>query len=253
MIRQKDDDFIFLVADGTAKLSVRNYEFREPTQRREPTVRSEDLSGELQGELGESQPTESKDDAEARKDFWSMQGDFICRHHNESRVQLYVPKEESFPVPLKYIDVTRATCTDLDVMEKKRVDDRQGEGVPKAGHQQAAAGPRGSRTCVCEHLGVWVAQGEKGELTSCRGTVQSAWSVPPVRCKEGRPKAGENGQNSGVMGDRPGQDRRLPGDTAKVSASSCSVFQKKKRVAPGPSSRSPAGRTLAKKDTVIPT
>ena len=37
---------------------------------------------------GESQPTESKDDAEARADFWSILADFIYRHHNETRVQL---------------------------------------------------------------------------------------------------------------------------------------------------------------------
>ena len=36
------------------------------------------------------QPTETKDDAEARKDFWLIQGDFIYRHHFELRVQLYV-------------------------------------------------------------------------------------------------------------------------------------------------------------------
>ena len=64
-------------------------------------MRSEDLSGELQGESGESQPAESTDDAEARADFWSIQGDFIYRRHNEPRVQLYVPKEETFTVPLK--------------------------------------------------------------------------------------------------------------------------------------------------------
>ena len=46
----KDDGFIFPVADGTAKLSGRDYEFREPTLRRETTVRSEHLSRELQGE-----------------------------------------------------------------------------------------------------------------------------------------------------------------------------------------------------------
>ena len=86
-------------------------------------MRSEDLSGELQGESGESQPTETTDDAEARADFWSIQGDFICRHHNEPRVQLYVPQEETFPIPLKYIDVTRATHTDLDVSQEKRIDD----------------------------------------------------------------------------------------------------------------------------------
>ena len=97
--------------------------FREPTLRRERTVRSENLSGELQGESGESQPAETADDAEALADFWSIQGDFIYRHHIEPRVQLHVPKEETFPIPLKYIDVTRSTHTDLDVIQEKRIDD----------------------------------------------------------------------------------------------------------------------------------
>ena len=48
----------------------------------------EDFSGELQGELEESQPIRTTDDAEARADFWSIQGDFIYRHHNEPRVQV---------------------------------------------------------------------------------------------------------------------------------------------------------------------
>ena len=49
-----------------------DYEFRVPTQRREQPVSGEELSGEIQGESGESQPAESKDDAEARRDFWSL-------------------------------------------------------------------------------------------------------------------------------------------------------------------------------------
>ena len=65
------------VADGTAKFSGRDYDFRESTLRREPTVRSEDFCRELHDESGESQPTETTDDAEARADFWSIQGDFI--------------------------------------------------------------------------------------------------------------------------------------------------------------------------------
>ena len=88
-------------ADGTANLSGRYYDFREPTLRREQTVRSEDFSGELQGEPQGFQPTETKDDAEARKDLWSIQGDFSYRYHYEPRVQLYVPKKETFPFPLK--------------------------------------------------------------------------------------------------------------------------------------------------------
>ena len=41
---------------------------------------------------------------------------------------------------------------------------------------------------VCEHLCVmgWHTQGEKDELTSCRGTVLSAWQKPPVSREGGR-------------------------------------------------------------------
>ena len=65
---QRRDIFIFPVADGTAKLSGRDHEFREATQRQERFVRSEDPSGELQGEPEGPQPTETRDDAEALKD-----------------------------------------------------------------------------------------------------------------------------------------------------------------------------------------
>ena len=60
---------------------------------------------------------------EAMNDFWSMSGSFIYRHHVEPRVKFYSPKEESFPIPLKYIDVTRTTHTNLDVKQEKRIDD----------------------------------------------------------------------------------------------------------------------------------
>ena len=122
-ITQTEVEFIFPVAHGTAKLSGRDYEFREPTLRRTQTVGSEDLSGEIQGESEEPQPTEPKDDVEVRRDFWSIQGEFNYRHHIEARVQLYVPKEETFPTPLQYIDVTRSTHTNLDVMQEKRIGD----------------------------------------------------------------------------------------------------------------------------------
>ena len=52
-----------------------------------------------------------------------MSGNFIYRHHVEPRVKLYVPREESFPIPLKYIDVSRTTHTNLDVMQESRIDD----------------------------------------------------------------------------------------------------------------------------------
>ena len=48
---------------------------------------------------------------------------FIFRHHVEPRVKLYSPREESFSTPLKYIDVSRTTHTNLDVKQEKRIDD----------------------------------------------------------------------------------------------------------------------------------
>ena len=44
-----------------------------------------------------------------KNDFRSFKGDFIYRHHVEPRVKLYVPREESCPIPMKYIDFTRTT------------------------------------------------------------------------------------------------------------------------------------------------
>ena len=42
----------------------------------------------------------------------------------ELRVQtLYAEGRKHFPIPLKYIDVTRSTHTDLDVLQEKRIDD----------------------------------------------------------------------------------------------------------------------------------
>ena len=81
-----------------------------------------DFLGESEGSL--PPPHDSFPDAgEAINDFWSMSGNFIYRHHVELRVKLYSPREESFPIPLKYIDVSRTTCTNLDVKHEKRIDD----------------------------------------------------------------------------------------------------------------------------------
>ena len=50
-------------------------------------------------------------------------GECNYRHHVEPRVQLCVPKEEPFPRPLKCIDVSRTTHTNLDVLQESRIDD----------------------------------------------------------------------------------------------------------------------------------
>ena len=52
-----------------------------------------------------------------------MLGIFKNRHHVEPRVKLYSPREESFPIPLKYIDVSRTTRTNLEFKQERRIDD----------------------------------------------------------------------------------------------------------------------------------
>ena len=63
------NNLYFPVADGSAKLSGRDYEFQEPTLRWESTVRRENLSGESHGDRKEFQPEETKDDGGINKEF----------------------------------------------------------------------------------------------------------------------------------------------------------------------------------------
>ena len=77
--------------------------------------------------------------------------EFIYRHHFEPSVKLYMPKEETFPIPMKYIDVTRTTDTSLDVLSEKiedywNVDGDRDLSVAWTGftrHQKDTHGPGG--------------------------------------------------------------------------------------------------------------
>ena len=84
----------------------------------ERVEKQENLRGESDGSSSTPRQDSSWYDGEAKSDFWSLSGNFINRHHVEPRGKLFVPKEESFPIPLKYIDVTRTTDTTLDVMSE---------------------------------------------------------------------------------------------------------------------------------------
>ena len=122
---KENGKFIFPAADGRINHSGRDQELRTPTLIREHPIRGEshrDFLGESEGSLPplhDSLP----DAGEAINDFWSMWGNFIYRHHVESRVKLYSPREESFPIPLKYIDVSRTAGTNLDDKQERRIDD----------------------------------------------------------------------------------------------------------------------------------
>ena len=115
----------FPIAGGRIKTHGVDQELRTSTLARHRPIRGEghvDFLGESEGSL--PQLHDSLPDAgEAIHDFWSVSGSFVYRHHVEPRVKLYSPREESFPIPLKYIDVTRTTHTNLDVKQEKRIDD----------------------------------------------------------------------------------------------------------------------------------
>ena len=123
MIFPKEGEFTFPIADGRIKTPGGDQELRTSTLIRPRPSRGEghvDFLGESEGSFPQhhdSLPVAG----EAINDFWSMSGSFIYRHHVEPRVKLYSPREESFPIPLKYIDVTRTTHTNLDVKQEKRM------------------------------------------------------------------------------------------------------------------------------------
>ena len=74
--------------------------------------------------LGNRRDLQKTQNYQKKKGTTMRQRDAACetpyRHHVEPRVQLCVPKEETFPIPLKYIDVTRTTHTNL--LQESRID-----------------------------------------------------------------------------------------------------------------------------------
>ena len=112
-------ELIYPIADGRIKTLGGDQDLRTSTLIRQRPIRGEshlDFVGESEGSL--PPPHDSfPGTGEAENDCWSMSGNFIYRHHVEPRVKRYSPREESFPIPLKNIDVSRTTHTNLDVMQ----------------------------------------------------------------------------------------------------------------------------------------
>ena len=122
MFPKENGNFIFPIADGRNKTLGGDQDLRISTLVRHRPIKGEsnvDFLGESEGCL--PKPQDSFPDA--GEDFWSISGNFKNRHHVEPRVKLYSPREESFLIPLKYIDVSRTTHTNLDVMQEKRTND----------------------------------------------------------------------------------------------------------------------------------
>ena len=54
---------------------------------------------------------ESDNKGSTTEDSWSMSGELIHRHHEERRLKFYDQDNETFPIPLEYVDVMRQTLT----------------------------------------------------------------------------------------------------------------------------------------------
>ena len=116
LTRMSGEKFIFLIADGTVKLSGGDQVQRTSTLSgiAETEEKSKAIFKENQTDLLHPHRDSSWYDGEATIDVRPISGSFIYRHHLEPRVKLYVPREES--IPLKFFDVTRITHTSQDVL-----------------------------------------------------------------------------------------------------------------------------------------
>ena len=88
-------------------------------------MRSSDPTRESQ--QNSSEEKEARDqapdpDVEARKDFWSMVGNYMCRNMLLQEHNFTVPKND-FPVPLHHTDPLRQTKTTNDVLHEATFED----------------------------------------------------------------------------------------------------------------------------------
>ena len=118
-------EFILPIADGRIETLGGDQDLRTSTLVRHRPIQGEsniDFLGESEGSL--PQPQDSFPDAgEAINDFWSMSGNFKTAITLNPESNFTRREKESFPIPLKYIDVSRTTHTNLDVKQEKCIDD----------------------------------------------------------------------------------------------------------------------------------
>ena len=97
----KNENFVFPVADGTVKTPGRDRRLRPSTLIKEHPERGEEqevFRVESDGLYSPNplQDDSTRDDAEAKNDFWSITGGIIYRHHVERRVKLSSREKKQF-------------------------------------------------------------------------------------------------------------------------------------------------------------
>ena len=123
VIFPKEGEFTFPIADGRIKTPGEDQELRTSTLIRPRPSRGDghvDFLGESEG-FFHNLMTHFRLPVKRSTTFGP------CREASCTAITLnpeshfYSPREESFPIPLKYIDVTRTTHTNLDVKLEKRI------------------------------------------------------------------------------------------------------------------------------------
>ena len=83
---RRNEEFVFPLADGSAKNIRKKQRVLRTTLRREYTARRENLSRESHGDWEEFQPEETKGDERINKDFWA---------HAEARKEFHLSSSYS--------------------------------------------------------------------------------------------------------------------------------------------------------------
>ena len=119
------ENSFFSVADGRIKFSGGDQELRTSTLIRDHPIRgrrSRGFSWRIRRVSTHYLKTHFRMPVKHEMIFGPCQETSYTANHVEPRVKLYSPREEPFPIPLKYIDVSRTTHTTLDVLRESRID-----------------------------------------------------------------------------------------------------------------------------------
>ena len=74
----------------------------------------EEIIRKQEEEIAKLKADQPEDMPTSTTDFWTCNEDYITRHHQTQRTKLFIPTEENCPIPLKWLDVSRVTSTNLD-------------------------------------------------------------------------------------------------------------------------------------------
>ena len=117
------EHFIFPIAGGTFKLAGGDQGIRKSTLIRDDPERGE-LRDDLRGESDGSQRIDTMmDDREVRNDFWSIEGNYMYRHHVGPGVSSLCRRKNHSQCHCDTLTWSGRTHATSDVMQESRTDD----------------------------------------------------------------------------------------------------------------------------------